>query len=260
MGLPLADLFSSVAAEYETHWAQVLMPANRQLVAMVPLAEALAVLDVGGGVGSLAPVLQAAAPRARVVVSDRAEGMVRRARLGIRVVADASRLPFGSEAFDAVFVTFVLQYIEEPDLMFGEVARVLRQGGAVAVAGWGRTRGTPSEQIWMDALDEFGAPPATSPPAVDREAIDTLGKLEEVLARAGFDHIRTRRLAWSDHPDTERFISRMTNMGPSRRRLATWDGESRRAFVETMRTRLGTLDPEAFRNESEVLAAVGVLP
>jgi hypothetical protein len=39
-----------------------------------------------------------------------------------------------------VFLTFVLQHIEEADHMFAEVARVLRRGGAVAVAGWGQIR------------------------------------------------------------------------------------------------------------------------
>ena len=49
MSAPVADQFSAIAAEYETHWADVLMPANRELVAMVPLAEARSVLDLGGG-------------------------------------------------------------------------------------------------------------------------------------------------------------------------------------------------------------------
>lgn len=260
MSSTVSDQFSAVASEYETYWAEVLMPANRQLVAMVPMTRARWVLDLGGGVGSLVPVLQAAAPRAGVVVSDRAAGMVRLARSGHRVVADACRLPFAPRSFDAVFLTFVLQYIEDAEGMFRDVARVLRPGGSVAVAGWGRLHETLSERTWMAGLDEYGAPPAPEGRGLDREPIDTMVKLDEALTRAGFEHVRTRRLEWSDQPDAERFIDRMTHLGRSRTRLEQWDEQSRRTFVDAMHTRLGALAPDGFRDESEVLAAVGVTP
>ena len=259
MGSTVADRFSAMASEYETYWAEVLMPANRQLVAMVPMTRAQWVLDLGGGVGSLVPVLQAAAPQARVVVSDRAEGMVRLARSGHRVVADACRLPFGPSTFDAVFLTFVLQYVEDADAMFRDVARALRPGGSVGVAGWGRLQETRSERIWMAGLDEFGAPPAPEARAVDRAPIDTMVKLDEALTRAGFEHVRTRRLEWSDQPDAERFIDRMTHLGRSRQRLEQWDEQSRQTFVDAMHTRLGALAPDGLRDDSQVLAAVGVI-
>ncbi len=259
MSASVADQFSAIAAEYETHWAQVLMPANSELVAMVPMAEARSVLDLGGGVGSLAPVLQAAAPRARVVVCDRAEGMVRRVRLGSPVVADALRLPFRSRAFDAVLVTFVLQFIDEPDRMLCEVARLLRPGGAVAVAAWGQVTKAPSERLWWEALDEFGAPEVAAVPAPGGKATTTLAELDELLRRTGFDPIETRRLPWVDQPDLERFLQRMTNLGPSSRRLAAWDDRSRTSFIEAMRTRLTALAPDDFLDDSEVLAAVGIV-
>jgi ubiquinone/menaquinone biosynthesis C-methylase UbiE len=259
MSASVADQFSAIAAEYEAHWAQVLMPANRELVAMVPMADARSVLDLGGGVGSLVPVLQEAAPRAHVVVSDRAEGMVRRVRLGSPVVADAKRLPFRSQSFDAVILTFVLQFIDDPDRMFGEIARVLRHGGAVAVAAWGEVMKAPSERMWLEALDEFDAPEVPTVPAAAGKATVTLAELDEQLTRTGFDRVETRRLRWVDQPDVERFIQRMTNLGPSSRRLAAWDDRSRTLFVESVRTRLNALDPHEFLDDSEVLAAVGTV-
>ena len=259
MSASVADQFSSIAAEYEIHWAQVLMPANRELVAMVPMADARSVLDLGGGVGSLAPVLQSAAPRAHVVVSDRAEGMVRRVRLGSPVVADACHLPFRARAFDAVFLTFVLQFIDEPARMFGEVARVLRPGGAVAVAAWGQVTKAPSERLWLEALDEFDAPEAPAAPTPGGTATTTRAELDELLRRTGFDPIETRILPWVDQPDVEHFIQRMTNLGPSSRRLAAWDDPSRTSFIETMRTRLQALAPDNFLDDSEVLAVVGIV-
>jgi ubiquinone/menaquinone biosynthesis C-methylase UbiE len=253
----VADQYSEIAAEYEAHWAAVLMPANRQLVAMLPMSKAQSVLDLGGGVGSLVPVIIDAATHAHAVVADRAEGMVRRAPAGSRVVADATRLPFRDDAFDAVVMTFVLQHIDEPDQMFNEAARVLRPGGVIGIAAWGKLSTPPCEKTWMQALDELGAPQIPSAPTVDRPAIDTVGKLEAILQQSGFGRIETRPLEWTDQPDVDQFIQRMTHLGPSRRRLALWDRHSRDAFIGTMRGRLSELPRHAFRDDSEVLAGVG---
>jgi hypothetical protein len=109
----------------------------------------------------------------------------------------------------------------------------------------------------MEALDEFGAPTAPAVPGVNRPPINTLVQLEETLSLAGFVRAETRPLEWVDQPDVEGFIQRMTHLGPSQRRLALWDEQSRETFVEAMRVRLAELTPPMFRDESEVLAAVG---
>ena len=175
-------------------------------------------------------MLQAAPALAHVVVSDHAEGMVRRVQLGSPVVADAKRLPFRSQSFDAVVLAFVVQFIDEPDCMFVEIAPVLRPGRAVAVAAWGEVMKAPSERLWLEALDEFDAPLVPSVAAVAGKATVTLAELSEPLTRTGFGRVETRRLPWVEQPDVERFIRRMTDLGPSSRRTAAWDDRSRTLF------------------------------
>jgi len=46
-------------------------------------------------------------------------------------VADAHRMPFADESFDAVWIQAVLEHVMEPHQVVSEVARVLRVGGVV---------------------------------------------------------------------------------------------------------------------------------
>jgi demethylmenaquinone methyltransferase/2-methoxy-6-polyprenyl-1,4-benzoquinol methylase len=71
-------------------------------------------------------------PRARAVAADLTDDMVQLAkRRGIRrgVCADAMRLPFADECFDAVFVGYGLRNFSHLEKAVEEIGRVLRPGG-----------------------------------------------------------------------------------------------------------------------------------
>ncbi len=96
------------------------------------------VLDAGSGDGTLAALI---APRARSVTClDRSETVLEaaRARLAehgnVRFAhGDLHELPFAGAAFDHVMLFNVLTYARDPERALSEAARVLREGGQLAV-------------------------------------------------------------------------------------------------------------------------------
>ena len=57
-------------------------------------------------------------------------------------VGRGEELPFGSASFDFVFAKDVLEHSREPERVMGEIARVLKPGGAVYLS-------TPDAQPWV---------------------------------------------------------------------------------------------------------------
>ncbi|MEO8745194.1 MAG: class I SAM-dependent methyltransferase [Candidatus Dormiibacterota bacterium] len=66
------------------------------------------------------------------------------APLPVYVGCDARALPFPDHSIDAFISIDVLQLIPDRELVFQEVARVLRPGGALAFSSWERTAGDES--------------------------------------------------------------------------------------------------------------------
>lgn len=102
------------------------------------------VLDMGCGPGVSTALLQAWARPIRVHAFDFDPAMVSRARRRLRgnsgtasaslTVADASRMPYRSGTFDAVFEAGVAHHVSGWPLAIREVARVLRPGGRFCFA------------------------------------------------------------------------------------------------------------------------------
>lgn len=120
---------------------------NRRLVAVIrPRADWLkipsggVVLDVGSGPGNVTAALaRAAGPDGLALGVDISESMLARAvaaeasrQVGF-IRADAQRLPFRDESFDAVNSIAVLQLIPDADAALSEMVRVLRPGRRIAV-------------------------------------------------------------------------------------------------------------------------------
>ena len=62
-------------------------------------------------------------------------------------------LPFGDGSFDACLIAVSVQYLTDPVAVFGEIRRVLRPGGIVAVSFSNRMFPTKAVAIWR-ALDD----------------------------------------------------------------------------------------------------------
>lgn len=117
------------------------------LARLEPLVvDAKTIVDLGAATCSASRLLQQRFARAHVVSLDISQSMLRQGMKkrswlsrasGARcsyVQADAGRLPFTDHSIDLVFSNQLLPCVGQPDPVFAEVARILREGGVFAFA------------------------------------------------------------------------------------------------------------------------------
>lgn len=102
-----------------------------------------AILDVAAGTGSSTAAF--AGPGIRLVAGDFSEGMLAEGRKRHPeiefVFADATKLPFKDNEFDAVTISFGLRNVENPDKALAEFYRVTKPGGRVVVCEFSKVSG-----------------------------------------------------------------------------------------------------------------------
>lgn len=119
--------------------------------------------DIGGGTGNYALALRREGWQP--VVVDRSADMLAHAHAkGLETLeADAQRLPFADETFDAVTMISMLHHVEDRKAALAEARRVLRTGGRLVINGY---TGEDAATLWI--LDYFpssrGWMKATHPP------------------------------------------------------------------------------------------------
>jgi SAM-dependent methyltransferase len=100
------------------------------------------VLEVGCGTGEQTLSLAASSPQAQITSIDVSQDSLEVARRRIAAaghtnvrcqVADLFNLPHEDEAFDDLFVCFVLEHLREPLVALKALRRILRAGGTVTV-------------------------------------------------------------------------------------------------------------------------------
>jgi SAM-dependent methyltransferase len=100
------------------------------------------VLEAGCGTGAQTVIVAPQNPQCDFISVDIAADSLVRAgenvqRAGIRNVrfqlADVGDLPFADEAFDHVFVCFLLEHLPEPERALASLRRVLKTGGTITV-------------------------------------------------------------------------------------------------------------------------------
>jgi ubiquinone/menaquinone biosynthesis C-methylase UbiE len=166
---------------------------KRRLLDQARLAPGDRVLDLGCGTGTLAIWAKLREPGARVTGVDADPGMLERARSkaaaeGVEVRLDeglADDLPYPDASFDKVLSTLLFHHLPR-DVKEGagrEVARVLRPGGELHVADFGRPPGplARGQFLMVQAFDGFEA---------TRDNVN--GDLPEILSAGGMEEVRER--------------------------------------------------------------------
>ncbi len=153
------ELFAPLGPTYD-RYARLLSLGQdprwrRFLVERIEAGPADLVLDVATGTGAVAIELVRRTgcsvvgidPSTEMLDEARRQIKLARATRDIRLVEGrAEELPFDNGVFDALTVTYLLRYVDDPGATLVELARVVRSGGTVASL-------------------EFGLPPAPLPRA-----------------------------------------------------------------------------------------------
>ncbi|MCE9579188.1 MAG: class I SAM-dependent methyltransferase [Deltaproteobacteria bacterium] len=165
-----------------TAWRELaarLDPADEIAALLAALAgrdrEPRVILDVGGGTGLLTRAI--AARFGACTVIEPAVAQLRALPAGLAIVRGrAEALPIGDRAVDAAVATWVLQYTADPAAAVAELARVVGDGGTVAIV-----QAAPANDLV--AAYNTAAAIAGMPPAHHGWL---LALAAEVLADAGF--------------------------------------------------------------------------
>jgi SAM-dependent methyltransferase len=133
------------------------------------VGDATTVVDVACGNGPVARRL----PGRRVVGVDRSEGELTRARWAsapaLLTRAEATALPVGEGTADALTISLALMLLTPLEVVLGEAARVLRQGGILAATVPVRS---DAKGAFADLLAELGQTRVRYPQALDPTTLE----------------------------------------------------------------------------------------
>jgi ubiquinone/menaquinone biosynthesis C-methylase UbiE len=191
---------------YDSGFGELTAGVHRALLDAAMIGPGVRLLEVGCGPGRLATA--ACALGADVVASDAAESMVSAAgALGLLVVCAAlPDLAFCEGAFDAVVGAFVVNHVADPQAAVSELARVTRNGGAIALSCWDTTERNRAQGIFLDALGALKAPrPISAPTGSPFAEYANAEGFAALLRRSGLRNVRVDEVTWTHRVDPERW-------------------------------------------------------
>jgi ubiquinone/menaquinone biosynthesis C-methylase UbiE len=255
--------YDTIAGRYDDVWGSRFRQAARFLCGRLSLPPGASVLDVGTGTGVVLGALAQAGARLRGC--DRSAGMIRVARervpAGRFVSADAAMLPFRDASFDAVTAGFVVSHLEDHQAGLGEMRRVLKPGGRLAMTSWAADADARAE-AWRDLLAEAVSGDrvraAVARVAPHEALLETAAGVEAVLESAGFREVEVKAVALVYTLSLDEFLAdrEISSAGRFARQVLGSEGWSR--WSEGAREILERGFGPAFECSRQVLIGLGV--
>lgn len=195
-------IWAGRGAAYAASYAKLCAHPVPLLLDAVEAGPGVRLLDVGTGPGTVAAA--ACSRGATVTAVDAEPSMIELAERAVPTahvrVAALPELPFADDEFDAVVANFVLNHVGRPGVALGELRRVLKPGGRIALTIWAAPP-APGQALLGRAIQAAGAerPPhlPTGLAAEDDFRRDESG-LADLLTAAGLREADCETLRW-DH-------------------------------------------------------------
>jgi 2-polyprenyl-3-methyl-5-hydroxy-6-metoxy-1,4-benzoquinol methylase len=201
VGYHLSD--QQIAAAYDRFSAELTMPPyfHPCLARFVGVIGGLRVLDAGCGGGALLRLL-AEAGGAELHGLEMSEALCGRARQALTTRAMIHQgnvqagLPFSNHSFDLVVLSEVMEHLRRPDLVIGEVSRVLKAGGRIVVTMPNASAYEPffSQAHRRDGAGRWLAFLPWEHPRKTRQPIDTVYSFEEIQSLFRRNGLRVTRM------------------------------------------------------------------
>jgi SAM-dependent methyltransferase len=167
-----------------------------ETVSRIGLGRGDAVLDLCSGAGASAiPAATAVGPEGRVIGVDVSGPLLELAReraarerldnIDFRL-GDATATGLESGSFAAVICVFGVFFVPDMASFVGEMWRLVRPGGTLAITTWGPRMFEPGNSAFWDGVHSLE--PALYKSFNPWDEITTPSALEELLARGGVDH------------------------------------------------------------------------
>lgn len=183
------------AGMYNDFTGQITTRAIPTLLAMAETAPGERILDLCCGTGRVAGAAAALGAYAEGI--DVSAAMVEAARDSFPDahfdVGDAESIPREHGSYDAVIWSFGLMHVGSPEVVLGEIARVLKPGGRMALSHWIGPPESPLLRTVYGTIQRF-ADMSVVPPAPPPFALSSEDAMRAALEHAGFDEISFHRL------------------------------------------------------------------
>jgi len=164
---------------------------KRQLLKQARIERGHRVLDLGCGTGTLTLLIKSHHPKAQVIGLDADPKVLeitraKAARAGLDITLDhgmAFELPYSDNSFDRVVSSLLFHHLtrENKHRTLREVLRVLRSGGELHIADWGKAQNRLMRVafLFVQMLDGFSG-----------TADNVSGLLPELFRAAGFEKVQ----------------------------------------------------------------------
>ena len=197
--------FGKAAANYDAR-AQFQHVQTRRVLdaALMLLPKVATIADIGCGTGYFAHAAKAQRPDWNILGLDIAPGMCEVAATRCTAInGDAAHLPFADGAFDGAVSSLCYQWVEDHEVAFAELARVLKPGGRAIIASLG-----------LESLKELRASSMAAELPLSQLAMRDAEATADMLEARGFTiTFAERRMTQEYYPNVATLMDSMRGIG-----------------------------------------------